>query len=103
MQAARRYRLQPRPPETGSWRDREERRAVITRLIPLWPSEVEDATVAGRLQLLAKLRRALRAERRRGLAGHWTYDLARHAELLRAYRKELVSQTTLTENQPPPS
>jgi hypothetical protein len=37
------------------------------------------------------LRRALRAERRRGIAGHWTYDLARHVELLRVYRLELVA------------
>ena len=40
--------------------------------------------------MLAKLRRALRAERRRGVAGHWTYDLARHVELLHLYRQELA-------------
>jgi len=38
--------------------------------------------------VLAKLRRALRAERRRGLAGHWSYDLNRHVGLLSAYRGE---------------
>jgi hypothetical protein len=42
------------------------------------------------LRILARLRKALRAERRRGLAGHWTYDLARHVELLRVYRLELA-------------
>jgi hypothetical protein len=34
------------------------------------------------------LRRALRAERQRGIGGHWSYDLARHAQLLHAYRAE---------------
>jgi hypothetical protein len=41
--------------------------------------------------MLARLRQALRAERRRGLSGHWTYDLARHVELLRVYREELAA------------
>ncbi|HAH63923.1 MAG TPA: hypothetical protein DCL72_00255 [Rhizobiales bacterium] len=39
---------------------------------------------------LMKLRRALRAERRRGLAGHWSYDLNRHLGLLSAYKGELA-------------
>jgi hypothetical protein len=34
------------------------------------------------------MRRALRIERQRGIAGHWAYDLARHAQLLSAYRAE---------------
>ena len=38
---------------------------------------------------LMKLRRALRAERRRGLAGHWSYDLNRHLGLS-AYKGELA-------------
>jgi len=58
----------------------------LARLIPLWPSELADMSAEGRALLVAKLARALRAERQRGLAGHWTYDLARHAELLNAYR-----------------
>lgn len=41
---------------------------------------------AEQLQHLAALRRALRAERERGVQGHWAYDLARHRELLHAYR-----------------
>jgi hypothetical protein len=40
---------------------------------------------------LTRLRSALRAERRRGISGHWTYDLARHIELLRIYRAELAA------------
>jgi hypothetical protein len=63
----------------------------LPKLIGLWPSEIEDQTLAGHERLLKLLRRALRLERQRGLAGHWTYDLARHANLLKAYRYELAS------------
>jgi hypothetical protein len=58
------------------------------RLLPLWPHEVADQSPSGRRRIVALLRRALRAERRRGLAGHWTYDLSRHAQLLALYRAE---------------
>lgn len=40
-----------------------------------------------RASLVAQLRRALRRERARGLAGHWTYDLGRHRALLAAWRQ----------------
>ena len=40
--------------------------------------------------LLAKLRSALRAERRRALSGHWSYDLNRHLGLISAYKGELA-------------
>lgn len=73
-----------------------ERRGAIARLLPLWPYQLADASDAGRLSILAKLRKALRAERRRGIAGHWSYDLARHAELLRMYREEQAALTTRT-------
>ena len=57
----------------------------------MWPHELEDESPGARHRILARLRQALRAERRRGLSGHWTYDLARHVELLRVYREELAS------------
>jgi hypothetical protein len=63
----------------------------LPRLVPVWPHELATQTPADHLRLLAKLRRALRAERQRGLAGHWAYDLARHAHLLRAYRCETAA------------
>jgi hypothetical protein len=62
----------------------------LSRLVPLWPEEIDDTTPAGRARLVRLLRRALVAERRRGLAGHWAYDLARHVQLLKAYRAELA-------------
>lgn len=67
------------------------RRRDLPRLIPMWPAELETSNAEARNKLIAKLRRALREERRRGLAGHWTYDLARHAGLLRAYKAELAA------------
>jgi hypothetical protein len=67
-----------------------DRRTELPRVLPLWPNELVDESEESRLRILARLRKALRAERRRGLAGHWTYDLARHVELLRVYRLELA-------------
>ena len=63
----------------------------LRRLLPLWPHELADESPQGRLRVVARLRKALRAERRRGLAGHWTYDLARHVELVRLYRAEAAA------------
>ena len=66
----------------------------LRRLVPLWPSEIEDRSAAGRQRLLAALRIALRSERQRGLSGHWAYDLARHRSLLEAYRTEASAAMT---------
>jgi hypothetical protein len=62
----------------------------LPRLLALWPREIEDKTPEGSQRLLAKLRRALRAERRRARANHWSYDLNRHLGLLSAYKSELA-------------
>jgi hypothetical protein len=62
----------------------------LPKLIALWPHELADQSPEGIFRVLAKLRRALRAERRRGLAGHWSYDLNRHLGLLSAYKGELA-------------
>lgn len=61
----------------------------LPKLVGLWPAELADTSVAGREHLIAKLRRALRQERLRGLSGHWSYDLARHSQLLAAYSCEV--------------
>ena len=57
-------------------------------LISLWPAEIANVSTEGSLLILRKLRRALRAERRRGSAGHWSYDLNRHLGLWSAYKAE---------------
>jgi hypothetical protein len=69
-------------PDTTGWNE------DLARLLPLWPIEISDTSESGLTRRRAAIRRALRAERQRGLQGHWTYDLARHAALLRAYRRE---------------
>ena len=81
-------RRRPRPVRPVAQRPYDRRRE-LPRILPLWPHELDDESPQARRAILAKLRRALRAERRRGVAGHWTYDLARHVELLRVYRQEL--------------
>jgi hypothetical protein len=62
----------------------------LPRLIALWPHELADQSSEGSLLILTKLRRALRAERRRALAGHWSYELNRHLGLMTAYKAELA-------------
>ncbi len=78
----------PRP-LLGSKPRAYDRLRDLPGLIALWPEEVADITPAGRTALIRKLRRALREERRRGISGHWCYDLNRHAALLAAYRAEV--------------
>lgn len=67
------------------------RASDLPRLIPTWPSEIADFSEAGSQRLIARIRRALRAERRRGKAGHWSYDLGRHLALLQAYKSETAA------------
>jgi hypothetical protein len=64
------------------------RREDLARLLPLWPVELADLSIAGRRRIIARLERALRAERKRGIAGHWAYDLARHAALVKNWKSE---------------
>jgi hypothetical protein len=68
-----------------------ERVRDLPKLLPLWEWELATPSAAEHARLLARLRRALRHERQRGLSGDWTYDLARHAQLLRAYRAEVAA------------
>lgn len=67
------------------------RRNELARLLPLWPRELADLSISGRRDLIKVLERALRGERKRGRAGHWTYDVARHAALIRNHRAECRS------------
>jgi hypothetical protein len=79
------------PPTSRETPDVQAYRRVhdLQRLLPMWPAELADQSTEGRRRRIAKLRRALREERRRG---HWAYDLARHAALFRAYRRELATE-----------
>lgn len=67
----------------------------LPRLIALWPEDLADESEVGSERILERLRRALRAERRRGRSGHWSYDLNRHLGLIRAYKAELRHMQSL--------
>jgi hypothetical protein len=92
-----------RPPQLASRRIVGFRPAAIrycrdkdlARLLPLWPEELADASIAGRSKLVQMLERALRAERQRGVGGHWSYDLSRHAALMWALKAERTALKAL--------
>jgi hypothetical protein len=65
-----------------------DRERMLPRLIPVGPEELADRTPEGRLAILRRLAQALRGERRRGRAGHWSYDLDRHIGLVQALAAE---------------
>lgn len=67
-----------------------DRQRDLPRLLPLLAEEVHAATIDERRRLVSLLRRALRAERMRAHAWHWTYSPSRHAALLRATRAESI-------------
>ncbi|MFP3921677.1 MAG: hypothetical protein ACLFPA_10915 [Dichotomicrobium sp.] len=66
----------------------DERTRWLSRLIPLWPAEIESDDIAAAERVVRALARALRGERCRGRAGHWSYDINRHLALARALREE---------------
>jgi len=65
-----------------------DRTRHLPRLLPLPAAELADHSAPARRRIVARLARALRAERNRGRAGHWTYDLNRHIALSQAYAAE---------------
>lgn len=69
-----------------------ERLRDLPRLLRLWPEEVRRLEAADQDWLVAKLAKMLRTERQLGLARHWSYQLTRHAALLRAWRAEKALQ-----------
>ncbi|PPC88050.1 MAG: hypothetical protein CTY31_08145 [Hyphomicrobium sp.] len=75
--------------------DDDSRSDALARLLPLWPNELSDTSIAGRQRIVAVMARALRAERQRGRAGHWAYDLGRHAALARALTRERAELAAL--------
>jgi Family of unknown function (DUF6477) len=74
---------------------RYNRATDLARLVPLWPEELAQTSVAGHRKLVLMLERALRAERQRGVGGHWAYDLSRHASLMWALRAERAALKAL--------
>jgi hypothetical protein len=69
-------------------RESYERSRMLVRLLPVGPDELAGAEPETTRRIVLKLARALRAERARGRAGHWTYDLNRHVGLMQALKAE---------------
>jgi hypothetical protein len=69
-------------------REAYERNRMLVRLLPVGPDEITGAEPETTRRIVLKLARALRAERARGRAGHWTYDLNRHVGLMQALKAE---------------
>ncbi len=65
-----------------------DRERDLARLIHASQAELADRSPGMMRSILARLARALRSERNRGRAGHWTYDLNRHIALRQAYEAE---------------
>lgn len=59
------------------------------------PWEVEDDSIDGRGRLIARLGRACRNERRRGVSGHWTYSRPRHEHMCRTLQVERAELAAL--------
>jgi hypothetical protein len=71
-----------------SGRQTYERGRMLVRLLPVGPDDIVGAEPETTRRIVLKLARALRTERARGRAGHWTYDLNRHMGLLQALKAE---------------
>jgi hypothetical protein len=69
-------------------RETYERGRMLVRLLPVGPDEIAGAEPETTRRIVLKLAHALRTERARGRAGHWTYDLNRHVGLMQALKAE---------------
>jgi hypothetical protein len=65
-----------------------DRQRDLPRLIRAGPGGHVAETVEGLEAIVARLERALRAERNKARSGHWTYDLNRHIALRQAHVAE---------------
>jgi hypothetical protein len=68
----------------------------ICRALHAWPAEIDLASAAGRATVTARLARALRAQRRHAITGHWAYDFSCHANLLTLHRRVAQSGAIIT-------
>lgn len=68
-----------------------DRRRHLPRLIPCSLDDVETLSPEVRQAIVDRLAAALEAERRRGRARCWTYDLNRHIALAQAYAAETAA------------
>ena len=71
-----------------------ERKKQLRRLLPLASVNIDGDEPANTRRIVLHLAHALRQERGRGRAGHWTYDLNRHIALAQAYKAEKMKLDT---------
>jgi hypothetical protein len=71
-----------------------DRACVLPRLIAIDPRDLAAGSPDLARRIIARLECALRAERQRGRAGHWTYDLNRHIALRQALLAERADAPT---------
>ena len=74
-----------------------DRARMLPRLIAIAPEEVADDSREGHRVVVGRLVRALRGERERGRAGHWSYSLDRHFGLVLALAAERRHRFTAAE------
>ena len=72
----------------------------LRALLPVRTVDLTAEGLTAQARLVARLRQALRLERRRGLAGSWSYHPGRHASLLQAYREERTSLERARQRRP---
>jgi hypothetical protein len=60
----------------------------------LWPQDIEDESIDGRMRVIAVLEALSRRMRNAGVAGHWAYDFLTHDHVnwcLENERRELAA------------
>lgn len=67
------------------------RARILPRLIPVSVDTAALDDLATAERIVGLLQRAVRSERTKGRAGHWTYDLNRHLGLIQALRAETAT------------
>ncbi|MGI9475232.1 MAG: hypothetical protein ACR2PI_00880 [Hyphomicrobiaceae bacterium] len=93
--SCRHRRIHPSTPKlANNLPDRDALLADLSRSLHLWPTEIDLDTRTGRCRIAAGLARALRVQRCRAAAGHWSYDIACHARLLALHRRVVKLQRT---------
>lgn len=61
--------------------------------VVLWPADIEDDSIDGRMRVIAVLEALSRRMRNAGVAGHWAYDFLTHGHVnwcLENERRELA-------------
>lgn len=72
-----------------------ERVRHLPRLFAVYATDLAE-DIGSRRRLIGRIEDALRRERKRGLAGHWAYDIARHYQMIAVWEHETKALAALT-------